>query len=166
MPRVATVPELLEQLRTFLEERLAEFEQGDGAPTLPNRAGRLNVRSLMRQFRQWGEDRGVEIPESAWQYVYNEDGWGAVINLAAAAQGLQPTRSSEAVATDDAAQTQIGRLRKDVKDQSEGHALAKVQVAQLHRQLAEKDAEIRRLRERFALMQSSGTVLRTGGVVE
>ena len=167
MPRTSTVPELLEELTTFLEARHAEYEQGaDPTPTLPIHNGRINVRALVRQFREWGAERGVDVPESAWQYAYNEEGWSTVVNLAAAAQGLQPMRSSESASSDDAAQSQIGRLRKDVKDQSEGHALAKVQIAHLHRQVAERDAEIKRLRERFALMQSSGVVLRTGGVVE
>ncbi len=32
MPRNSTVPQLLEELRTFLDERFAEFDQGDAWP--------------------------------------------------------------------------------------------------------------------------------------
>ncbi|GJD31213.1 hypothetical protein PMNALOAF_2467 [Methylobacterium adhaesivum] len=165
MPRTATVPELLDELRTFLDQRFAEYDQGGRAsPNLPSRGGRINVRSLMQEFRQWGEERGVEVPESVRQYVYNEAEWGALIDVAAQDQGLTATKTTETAKSSDAAEDRIVRLSKDVKNQSEGHALARARIVHLERKLAEKEAENARLRERFAFIQRTGMVLRTDDV--
>lgn len=168
MARPASVPGLLEEFRTFLEERCVAYEQGgQAAPTLPaTRGGKVNVRGLMREFHRWGEDRGVPVPATAWQYVYAERDWSGEIDVAAKAQGLAPTTATDAGTADDAAQKRIARLAKDAKDQTEGHALAKARVVRLERQLAERDAEIKRLRKRFSLMQRTGAILRTGDVIE
>ncbi len=134
------------------------------APNLPSHAGRINVRTLMEQFRKWGEDRGVEVPGSVRQYVYNEEEWGSLIDVAARDQGLAPTRTTETAKAGDAAEDRIIRLRKDVKEQGEGHALAKARIVHLERELARKEAENVRLRERFAYLQRTGSVLRTDDV--
>ncbi|SDM48338.1 hypothetical protein SAMN05216360_102222 [Methylobacterium phyllostachyos] len=168
MARPATTPALLAELRTYLDQKGAEWEQAGGVdPTLPaTRGGKVNVRALMRGFREWGGDRGVAVPESAWQYVYADPAWARDIDAAARAQGLQPTGSTESAKADDAAQSKIGRLAKAAKEQEEGHALARVRLVHLERRLAETEAENRRLRERFALMQRTGSLVRTGDVTE
>ncbi|HEY8381909.1 MAG TPA: hypothetical protein VIL09_07160 [Microvirga sp.] len=166
MPRPSTIPALLEELKTYLDLKDAEWEQGDRLrPTLPvAHGGKVNVRALMREFGAWAEERGVDVPDSAWQYVYSQQEWAREIDAVAQAQGLTCARSRAPDSADDAAHARIARLGKEVKDQSEGHAQARARIAHLERQLADREAENRRLRERFALMQRTGTILRTDDV--
>ncbi|EIZ82209.1 hypothetical protein WYO_5140 [Methylobacterium sp. GXF4] len=163
MARPATLPALLEELRTYLDQKDAEWDQGGRVtPTLPATAdGKVNVRSLMREFRDWATDRGGSVPSSAWQYVYANKEWAHEINAVAVAQGLKAVGSrTPDDGADDAVQSRMARLGRDVKVQSEGHAQAKARIAHLERELSAKEAENQRLRERFALMRRTGVVMR------
>ncbi len=166
MARPSTLPVLLEELRTFLDGKDAEWEQGGRVrATLPAaQGGKVNVRALMRDFACWAQERGTDVPLSAWQYVYSHQEWAFEINSVAEPQGLKPIRSGRTGDSDNAAQAKITKLGREVKIQSESHAQARARIAHLERQLAERDAENRRLRERFALMQRTGTILRTDNV--
>lgn len=169
MARPSTLPALLEELRTFLDQMAAEWEQsGRAVATLPATGDRkVNVRALISAFKDWAEDRGVLVPSSAWQYVYAERAWADEINAVAASQGLKPVGSRRTgAAVDDPVQARLDRIGREAKAQAEGHAQSKARLAHLERELAEQKAENARLRERFAYIQRTGMVFRVGDDVE
>ncbi len=165
MARPSTLPVVFEELKTFLDLKDAEFEQsGRGAPTLPSaKDGKVNVRMLMRNFREWATEQGHDVPESVWQYVYTNAEWASLINTMAVAQGLKAI-GSRAV-DGDGAENKLVRLRKEIKDQSEGHAHARARIARLERRLAEAEAENGRLKARLSALRRTGMLPRVDDLI-
>jgi hypothetical protein len=165
MARPSTLPTLFDHLRTYLSIKAKEWDQNGGksASLPPTKEGKINVRRLMAEFMDWAGERGISVPGSAWQYVYEHPTWAKEINAVAIAQGLRPIKSRDAIRpNEDALEAQIVRLTDEVKSQSGGHVQAKARVAHLERELFKKAAEYQRLHERFRLLQQTGMILRTG----
>ena len=168
MARPSTLPSLLAGLRTFLDDRQAEFvAAGSAKPSLPvTKEGKIHVRGLMKAFAEWAADRDRVVPSSVWQYCYTEE-WKAAINEAAQAQGLKPIVSGEeAPPADDVVEQRLSRLAKDVKDHTEGEIQGRARIAGLERDLAASRAENRRLEVRLDVMQTTGALIRTAPVTE
>jgi hypothetical protein len=165
MARPSTHSALLGHLLAYLCVKDAEWvHSGRTSASLPaTKEGKINVRRLIAEFRDWAAAREISVPGSAWQYVYEHPEWTREIDAVAVAQGLRPIKSREpSRSNEDAIKARVTRQSGEVKSQSEGHVQAMARIAYLERELLKKAAENQRLHERFRLMQQTGTILRAG----
>lgn len=151
MAAKSILPELLIKLEAYLDQSMAEWNERPvdrREPTLPStRGGKVNVRELAL---------ALGLKRSQEQHFFKHVELRAVVNAAAAAQGLTPISSREEIDANDAA------VDKRIK-------MTNAQLSDLQKVCAEQAAQIEVMRrrlvsleEKLRLRDETGMVFRGG----
>ena len=142
------VPEILDQLRPWLELRMTEWsslDPGQRSPTLPHIGGKLDLRSVLR---------GAGIKAGHEQHFYRKAELQLEVNAAAERQGLRGINSRGEVKQDEKIVAE--RMSKALRDRSE-YAKA---LAEAHALVERQRREIASLKARLQLRSETGLDIR------
>ena len=149
MARPTIVPSILACLEPWLEEQMAKWRaqpEDARAPTLPDVAGKVDVRNLVR---------ALGLPAGHEQHFYNKPELHALVNAVADMQGLRGIGSrAELDARDKALADRIGQAQRDRSDSIRVLAEAHAQIERLRK-------EIVSLRAQLELRSETGLTIRS-----
>jgi hypothetical protein len=143
------LPELLESLETYLDQRAqAWLEQvGERTPTLPSTSdGKVNVRAITAALGR---------PQSQEQHLFKKDELRSAINAVAIEQNLKPIGGR--LPSEDPDKAIADRMRRTDRRASETSKLAAEQASVIEKQRR----TIESLREQLRMFEETGQVLRT-----
>lgn len=173
MARPTVIPKLRALIEDLLEIKQAAWEdqpepEKHRKPTLLfTNDHKVDVRNFSRELVEFAAQRGIKLTMAVARHIHENEVLHNPINDIAAVQGIKVIGSRKREKEkDDAALSAIKQLNKRIKSQSEGHVQARARVAYLERELAEERAENQRLRILLGHLQQTGSVIRTGNIVE
>lgn len=143
----SVVPQLLQKLEPYLEERAAAWEEGGRfAPSLPTTSeGKVNVRGLVK---------ALGLPVHQEQHFFKHPELRVLVNAVAEEQGLRPIGSRNEQDDVDAA---VGaRIKREAKRTSDLGKLVAEQAATIEWQRR----QILSLREQLRIVEETGQIVR------
>lgn len=145
----SVVPEILNLLRPWLDERATQFNMQIGAnvgqPTLPEIGGKVDLRAVLR---------GAGIKLGHEQHFYRKAELKLEVNAAAAAQGLLGIGShGDSTESERVVSQRLSQAQRDKSDYARALTEAAVQLQQLRR-------ENECLRSQLQLRTDTGMVIR------